>query len=216
MRITAYLQDPCGASSLPLWKTERVSVPENMAIIREDGFTPEDYRDYEDSPYFKLLYKMDAREKPILREGFRLAACDMVAFARHIRACYGAGPSEEELSAYKIHPVYCADLWVAVAEENSGQIVASGIGELDTRIGEGILEWIQVSPKYRRLGLGSFVVKELLWRLRDTAAFVTVSGRMENETNPFALYRSCGFSNSVVWHVLTKKDHIIPAKEKNC
>ena len=28
--------------------------------------------------------------------------------------------------------------------------VATGIAELDTRIGEGILEWIQVSPKYRR------------------------------------------------------------------
>ncbi len=51
---------------------------------------------------------------------------------------------------------------------------ATGIAEFDVRIGEGILEWIQVSPEYRNRGLGAFVVNELLYRMQGKAGFVTV------------------------------------------
>ena len=98
--------------------------------------------------------------------------------------------------------MYRPELWLAVADAENGQIAASGIAELDTRIGEGVLEWIQVSPGCRRKGLGSFVVNELLNRMRNQAAFVTVSGRMNNESNPFQLYRSCGFGSPVIWHII--------------
>ena len=205
MSIPEYLRSPCGASSLPFWKTEAVSVPENMLVVRDDAFTPDLAKEYEDVRYFKLLHRMDGLEKPALREGFRLVSCETQAFAEHIRECYGGGPSAEELSACRAHPVCRPDLWIAVAEEESGRLAATGIAELDGRIGEGFLEWIQVSPAFRRLGLGAFVVKELLWRMRGAARFTTVSGRADNKTNPFALYQSCGFSDRVIWHVLTKR-----------
>ena len=75
----------------------------------------------------------------------------------------------------------------------------------DRRIGEGILEWVQVSPTYRRKGLGRFVVCELLRRLRNEgASFATVSGRTQNKDRPLLLYLSCGFTDPVIWHVITK------------
>ena len=38
--ITAeeYLKDPCGASSLPFWKTEQTEIPQGMKIVPEDQF----------------------------------------------------------------------------------------------------------------------------------------------------------------------------------
>ena len=72
--------------------------------------------------------------------------------------------------------------------------MATGIAELDREIGEGVLEWIQVSKDYRRRGLGSYLVLELLWRMRKAARFVTVSGECENADNPEGLYRKCGFA----------------------
>ena len=111
----------------------------------------------------------------------------------------------EELRSYMNHPVYVPKLWIAVRELENGTIAASGIAEYDRRIGEGILEWIQVSPEYRRRGLGKYIVKELLYRMKGKADFVTVSGKVKNKTNPLALYEHCGFSEKVIWHVLSKQ-----------
>ena len=110
----------------------------------------------------------------------------------------------EELEARKKLPVYDPVLWIAVRDRETGQIAATGIAELDARIGEGILEWIQVSPEYRRRGLGQYIVKELLYRIKDKARFVTVSGKANNPDNPYALYCACGFGNPVIWHVVRK------------
>ncbi len=101
--------------------------------------------------------------------------------------------------------MFSPDLWLAVQEDKSGVIVASGIAELDVQMGEGALEWIQVSPGYRRQGLGRYVVCELLKRMQGKAAFATVSGKLNHPDRPEALYRACGFAGSDVWHVLTRK-----------
>lgn len=92
----------------------------------------------------------------------------------------------------------------AVVDSATEKIAASGIAELDAEIGEGVLEWIQVSPAYRRRGLGEAIVRELLGRLKPMADFVTVSGRMNNETRPELLYKKCGFGDMVIWHVLMR------------
>lgn len=78
------------------------------------------------------------------------------------------------------------------------------MAELDAEIKEGILEWIQVSPEYRGKGLGKFVVNELLWRMKDKAEFATVSGKVNNSTNPRGLYIACGFFGEEIWHVMRK------------
>ncbi len=77
-----------------------------------------------------------------------------------------------------------------------------GIAEIDSAIQEGSLEWIQVLPAYRRMGIGKRIVQELLARLGKRATFTTVAGGVDNPTNPEALYRSCGFTGRDVWWIL--------------
>ena len=203
MKIEEYLADPCGASALPYWKTETVSVPKNVTVMRDDVFDDSVYNG-KDEPFFKLIHDLQAIREPILPKGFALVPCSIEDYVKQINACYTQEHlSAEALLSYRSHPVYRPNLWLAVADTESGALAATGIAELDARIGEGILEWIQVLPVYRRKGLGAFVVCELLRRMRSQAVFATVSGRVRNETAPFALYEACGFTNPVIWHVVT-------------
>ena len=97
--------------------------------------------------------------------------------------------TEAELQSCTARPVYDAALWRAVKSEQTGNVVAIGIAEPDREIGEGILEWIQVSRNYHGCGLGRCIVSELLWRMKGTADFAAVSGQCHNPNNPKVLYR---------------------------
>ena len=61
----------------------------------------------------------------------------------------------------------------------------------------------QVStPEKRGFGLGQAIVRELLLRLKGKADFITVSGQIDNATDPEALYRKCGFTGNDIWCVV--------------
>ena len=141
---------------------------------------------------------------PVLN-GYSLCEAAIPDFAEHINKCYeDICISVSELQSYVTRAVYSPELWIAVRNDDTGEIVATGIAEMDREIGEGVLEWIQVSRGSRRCGLGSYIVLELLWRMRNTAQFVTVSGQCSNPDKPEELYRKCGFSGNDVWHILRK------------
>ena len=205
MTAEEYVSNPCRASALPFWKTERLIMPQNMLVVCDDEFDPAIHTGA-DTPYFKLIHDLKRVEPPRLPAGFRLSSCDTADFARHIEKCYSdIGVTEGELSAYRTRFVHDPALWVCVREIGSGALAATGIAELDPRIGEGALEWIQVSPGHRRQGWGSAIVQELLLRLKGRADFVTVSGQMNSPWHPRALYERCGFCDGVVWHILRKE-----------
>ena len=198
-----YRKDPCRAASIPYWKAVSICMPADMIILHEEdlhGDFPEHYRD---TRYFRLIHHLQI-SPATLPEGFSLCKATAEEFAIHIRACYGSSITAAEVRSFTERAVYCQDLWLAVREDATGRIVATGIGELDQDMGEGILEWIQVSEGYRRRGLGSFLVKELLWRMQSKAKFATVSGQCDSPSCPEQLYRSCGFTGQDVWHVLHK------------
>lgn len=197
-----YRADPCRASSLSFRKTEETVIPENMTVLREDQFDASECKGM-DEPYFKLVHRLTEVECPELPAPFAVVRGSVGDFARHIGECYTEeGVTAEELAEYTHRPGYDPDLWIAVADTMNGRIVASGIAETDSRIGEGSLEWIQVSPEYRRKGLGWYIVCELLRRMRGKVGLATVSGRLNHPDNPLALYRSCGFTDCVIWHVI--------------
>ena len=201
-----YLSDPCGASSLPFWKTNSIPIPNGLLTLREDDpRLPWASKRYANVPYFKLLHPMNYVERPTLPIGFHFICPDEKALSDHIASCYiDVGATADELAEYRLHPTFSPDLWLAVVDEETGEIVASGIAELDTSIREGILEWIQVTPEYRRMGWGRIVVSELLFRLQGRADFMTVSGRANDPSNPRALYESCAFTDGIIWHVLRR------------
>ncbi len=193
-------------SSLPYWKTKAINVPDGMLIVHDRDFIEYQYYQYIDEPYFRLYHDLQSISSLQMPNGFSLCCIPLKEYMYHINRCYNdTCISEAELYHYTTRPVYNADLWIAVKDEHSGAVAATGIAELDYEIGEGVLEWIQVSEEYRRYGLGSYVVCELLWRMKNIAKFVTVSGKCNNQTNPEKLYRKCGFTGTDVWHILKRK-----------
>lgn len=201
-----YLENPCGTSSLPYWKTNATLVPDSMCIVHDHQFDVCMLKDYEDTPYFRLMHSLHELQKPGLPHGFQFCTASDDVWAAHINMCYGAQcVHAEEVARWRQRSVYCEALWLMLCDQRTGEIAASGIAELDREIGEGVLEWIQVAPSYRRRGLGRFIVQELLWRMQKHARFATVSGKCRDASNPEKLYRSCGFVGNDVWHVLRKR-----------
>lgn len=206
--LEKYLADPCGASSLPYWKSLVTAPPENMLILHGSEFSTNLLNEYVDEPYFRLSHDLRHIPDAVLSGGFELFDASPAQFSQHICECYDdISMSESEIETYSTHSVYSPELWIAVRERNGGRMVASGIGEFDASVGEGVFEWIQVSPGYRGRGLGTFVVSELLRRMSKTANFATVSGAVNNPSSPEKLYRRCGFVGDDIWHILRKKDN---------
>jgi len=206
--MTAYecLRNPCRVSSIPFWKTRNIAVPDHMKIVHDKDFDTAILKEYDDEQFFRLRHTLYNLILPKLPEHFIFCAATIDEFSEHINSCYvNLFVKVEELKEYRNHPVYSPDLWLAVKDDRTGMIVASGIAELDNEIGEGVLEWIQVSNAFRGLGLGSCIVNELLLRMNGKAEFVTVSGQCNNSSNPEALYRSCGFTGNDIWHILRKR-----------
>ena len=198
-----YLSDPCGASSLPYWKAVTVRVPDGVRVLHARDLPREASSCADAVRYFRLIRRLDRPERPAVPAGCLVSALTPEAAADHIRLCYpDLSVSAAELAAYRDHPVHDPGLWLALRDSASGELVASGIGELDRSLREGVLEWIQVSPGHRRRGLGAYLVRELLWRMDGRADFVTVSGRADDPCRPERLYRSCGFTGDDLWYVL--------------
>lgn len=208
-----YLENPCRAASIPYWKAVSISIPDNMKIVHDSEFNTELLKRYIDEPYFRLQHHMSEVKPASLPEGYSLYEASVPDFVTHINSCYeDIGITVSEMQNYLTREQYSPELWLAVKEDCKGRIAATGIAELDREIGEGVLEWIQVSKDYRRCGLGSYLVLELLRRMKTTAKFVTVSGKLENPDNPEILYRKCGFCGNNVWHILRECEQTVFAE----
>lgn len=198
-----YLRNPCGTASIPFWKAKSIIVPQNMKIVHDSAYSDEADGKDADEPYFRLYHDLQNLTEPALPAGYSVGKADQADFLTHINSCYdGIHITEAELSSYVERTVFNASLWLAIYDDQTGEMVATAIGELDPEIGEGALEWIQVSKGHRGKGLGRYMVLELLRRMKGIADFVTVSGQCNNPFHPEALYRRCGFTGNDVWHVL--------------
>ena len=205
INIEQYLLAPCAASSIPFWKAQQITLPENMKVLHDIEFKADLLERYTDEPYFRLLHDLQDLKKPMLPKGFVITNATQKEYAEHISLCYGMNMTEVQIDSFIDRNVYHPDLWIAIRELDSGEIVATGIAEIDKQIGEGSLEWIQVSPNYRGKGLATYIVQTLLGRLSSIAYFVTVSGQCNNPTDPEKLYRNCGFKGTDIWHILRQR-----------
>lgn len=200
-----YIKNPCKTSSLPFWKSKITSVPDNMKIIHNDDFDYDELNDYCDEPYFRLKHDLRKMQSINIPDGFSITNASISDFVKHINSCYDdVNLSISELKKYKKRAVYRPELWIAIKDNTTDKIVASGIAEFDDEIGEGILEWIQVSENYRGQKLGQSIVNELVERMNAYADFITVSGKINNPAKPEILYRKCGFEGNDIWHILFK------------
>jgi ribosomal protein S18 acetylase RimI-like enzyme len=158
--------------------------------------------------YFRLVWRGGSAD-PRLPAGFRFseaqAEYEAEQAAELIARCYpDIHPSAETVLGWTKHPVFDPRLWVWAWDEARRQPAGLGIAEFDPTVREGSLEWIQVLPEYRGLGIGQALVRELLRRMKGKAAFVTVSGEVDNQTRPEQLYRRCGFTGTDICWLLEK------------
>lgn len=202
-RKAEYRANPCGTLSIPWWKSQAMTMPDWVRVFHARDFAPEMEPGCGVTRYFRLKHDLCA----IPRAEMPLDTIDLAnqcaELSSMIQASYlgqGVGASPEDVLAWRDHPTYRPELCVCVRV--GGQMVGSGIAEYDPEFREGILEWIQVLPEYRRMGYGQAVVAELLQRLKALGAeFATVAGSLDNAANPEALYRACGFTGNDVWYV---------------
>lgn len=207
LSLEAYLNNPCGAASIPYWKQKSMVIPDHMRIVHERDMQDHAYDDYHDEPYFRLYHDLN-NIRQAAASHVEIIQADQAAddFVRLINASYtDLSVTAEQLMAYRQTPVYRPDLWILLKEKGSGNILAGGIADFDREVGELILEWIQVLPCCRGRGYGQMIVNHLLGHMQHVARFATVSGKVNSPSHPELLYRKCGFTGHDVWHILTKK-----------
>lgn len=159
-------------------------------------------------PYFRMKWQAGVYAGAMLPPGFYFQEAqierEVSTVTDIIGQCYATiRPSEEVVLEMTRRPVFRADLCLWVMDAETRQPAGLGVAELDPAIREGSLEWIQMLPAYRRRGLATCLVDELMHRLSSLASFVTVSGEADNPSHPDALYRRCGFTGDDLWWVLT-------------
>lgn len=178
-----------------------------MKIVHNDEYNAVDFVGYIDEPFFRLYHDLQVVQR-IHRDDIDIVAgtADMLdVFVDIINKSYDdLSVTKEQMESYRKTPVYCSDLWILL-KDKSGAYVGCGIADYDSEVSEMILEWIQVIPSYRSRGYGQYIVNYLLAKAQGQAKFATVSGKVNNITNPEKLYRKCGFTGNDIWHILVKK-----------
>lgn len=207
LSLIEYLKSPCGASSIPYWKTKSLVIPDNMLIIHDRDFCRENYVGYDDEIYFRLYHDLKDIDV-VITDNVEIvtATADIIdVLVEMINACYSdLFVTKEQLENCMKTPVYNSDLWILLKDRISGKYIGSGIADLDREVGELSIEWVQVLPEYRNRGFGGIIVNYLLNKIKGTAKFATVSGKVDNPMQPERLYRKCGFKGNDVWHILRR------------
>lgn len=122
-----------------------------------------------------------------------------------IKQCYSdIMLTEEDVLNWTNNSVYDEDLWIWVVDSKNSLPVGLVIAEYDKHIQEGSIEWLQVLPEYRNRGLAKALVSEVLKRLKQKARFTSVSGNIDSISNPYKVYKKCGFEGENIWYVLRR------------
>ena len=205
--LESYISHPCGLLSIPYWKSKNLVLPDDMLIIHHNNFNKLYLENYYDEEYFRLFHPLQF-VKNIMPEWLYFKTVeknDMNTVVSIINHSYDdLSVDVTQMLGYTQTRVYDKDLWLIVYDKHDGTPIGCGIADYDNEAKEGILEWIQVIPAYRKREVGTAIVNQLLYRLSLKANFATVSGKAKNETQPERLYRKCGFVGNDIWHILRK------------
>jgi GNAT superfamily N-acetyltransferase len=198
-----YITDPCKTLSTAYWKKDAFPKPAGIRIEHADN-SEQDIAD--GTAYFRMVHYPRGEYETTLPSVYEYAEVCMPDQAEMVAGllnrCYpDSSFTAQEIVNWMSYPVYKSDLWIFIVDTEKKAPAALGIADFDMTINEGSLEWIQVMPEYQRKGLGQAVVNELLRRMSGYVCFVTVSGEIDNPSNPRELYRKCGFTGDDIWIV---------------
>lgn len=209
--IDEYKANSCRVSSVPYWKMVTIKKPDNITLIHDADYIAEQNYQGVDTLYFRLIHYLEKVEPINLERMFAYKNVDTnsVNDLKEVVSIINKSYTDiqvdfNQVSLWTRSEVFDKNLWIFITDVDKHKPVALDIAELDKNVREGSLEWIQVLPEYRNRGLGQAVVNRLLLDMVGKADFVTVSGQVNNNTNPEKLYRRCGFQGNDIWHVLLK------------
>ena len=208
LTINEYKKNPCRMLPIPYWKFKTINTPDNMKIVHEKEFDSSYLVEYDDVEYFRLYHPLVDIGKVNLTD-IRIETVkpsDIPIIVDVINKSYtDLSVTKEQILEYTKTKVYLEELWILAIENETNIVLGCGIADYDKEVKEGMLEWIQVLPQYRRRKIGQLIVNALLFKMREIAIFATVSGKIDNPTSPEYLYRKCGFIGNDIWHILYKK-----------
>lgn len=213
----AYLKNPCNYSALPYWKESTFTKPDNIKVYHENEWnnlsknTKEEFIKVD--KFFRIKHNLDQINKEDLPKNCRYRTFDPNSqedFDKALEIIKISYPNtdltRDKLREYIKNDVYKRELWIFIDKISNGAYIpiAFGIADFDSLVKEGILEWIQVLPEYRGKGFGTFLVAELLRRMKGKARFATVSGDCNNINSPINLYKKSGFVGDSIWYIAYK------------
>lgn len=183
----------------------------HMMILHQQYYEKIDAGLFQSSAYFRVLHPLQHINQVELPMHFSFVPVDVrqdcAKIATFINQCYQHIQVDEgTVNQWQQTNVFDPALWVWVIDQRNNQAAALGLADVDEKIGEGSLEWIQVHPQYQHQGIAQALVNHLLMLLKSKVAFATVSGEVGNASNPEKLYRRCGFVGTEIWHVLRRVD----------
>ena len=202
MNLTEYLSNPCGSLSIPYWKDKIMDIPSNVQIYHEKDFITSEVKYLKVEKFFRLIHRLNQIPQEDKKVQSISVKNDTDELVNMMNVCYqreNIQVLKKDIEQWISRSVFDEDLWVKITL--NGRIIASGIAEFDFETKEGILEWIQVLPEYQGCGLGKLIVNALIYRLSKIADFITVSGGLENISNPIKLYTDCGFEGNDIWYI---------------
>jgi len=208
-----YINNPCRVCSTAFWKNF-FQKPDTIQIIHENDISSIDIATNNVTRYFRFIHNLENINTDKLNDRYYLQTVKIPSqnekVSKIINSSYdNMDITVEQVTEWTKYNVFNNDLWIFIIDKIDLCPIALGIADFDNDIKEGSLEWIQVLPEFRGLGLGQAIVNELLIRLKDRADFVTVSGQLDTVTNPEFLYRKCGFTGDDVWCVISPINEMI-------
>lgn len=200
-----YLADPIGTSALAYWKRHH-PIPSRVKVYHERDYRPELAEGKQVERYFRLVHLLSYIRPFSIPQGLiirQLTDSDDAALMEQINQAYydqGISVDQAKIEDWKAFPVYYPEGWLGLFQGD--ELLASVICEYDPEIKEGIVDWLQVSYKHQGQGFGKLILLAALQRLKQKADFVTVSGSLDNENYPEAVYRKCGFIGQDIWYIV--------------
>lgn len=202
-----YMADPTGTSALAYWKRHHL-IPAGVEVYHERHFRPEQAHGAKLERYFRLVHYLSYVRTLQIPAGMtirELSPEDDPALIQQINAAYrdlAIHIDETWLARWRAAPVYFPQGWLGLFQGE--QMVASIICEYDPEIQEGVVDWLQVDLKHQGQGLAQVLLCHALHVLKTKADFVTVSGSLDNKSDPEWVYRKCGFIGQDIWYIVAR------------
>jgi len=200
-----YLANPCKTYSIPYSKMKDFNNVSNVLIFHYESISIDQLKTYQVQTFFRLKHDLKKLNPGVYKTEEINIEKDIDELIMMINECYQHEKIQvkhDDFIELTHKDTFDASLWLKIVENN--KMVATIIGCIDTDLKEGWIEWVQVLPSFQGRGYGKSIINSLLYKMKDNADFVTVSGHMDNVKDPEKIYRKCGFTGNDLWYICKK------------